>query len=394
MIIRKLILWGSALLFSVGANAQNGIEQVLQSIEANNKVLLANQKLTQAQQLEVHTGKFLPNPSAEFEKMWGNKNNPGSEYEFVIKQSIDFPTTYGKRSKLAGMKADAIGFQYAAFRQELLLAAKQTCIEIVYLRKQQALLEKQLKNAKALNIIYQKRLQKGDANQLETTKIQLEALGVQKQHQQNEVILKTALEQLRMLNGGREIFFNDEEYTPEALLSLEELQAQYLSIDPTLRTLTEEQEIAQREVNLNRSLALPKIDFGYKHRSAGDNISANGIVFGISLPLFEHKNTVKRAKAQAAFASVAVEESRLRMGSELEQLYGQLLAISRVKEEYSSLLESQQSVELFNKALEAKQLSIIEYFSELSTFYDSMQSYLEVEKEYHDLVAQLNRYKL
>ena len=394
MIIRKLILWGSALLFSVGANAQNGIEQVLQSIEANNKVLLANQKLTQAQQLEVHTGKFLPNPSAEFEKMWGNKNNPGSEYEFVIKQSIDFPTTYGKRNKLAGMKADAIGFQYAAFRQELLLSAKQTCIEIVYLRKQQALLEKQLKNAKALNIIYQKRLQKGDANQLETTKIQLEALGVQKQHRQNEVLLKTALEQLQMLNGGREIFFNDEEYIPEALLSLEELQAQYLSIDPTLRTLTEEQEIAQREVNLNRSLALPKIDFGYKHSSAGDNISANGIVFGISLPLFEHKNTVKRAKAQAAFASVAVEESRLRMGSELEQLYGQLLAISRVKEEYSSLLESQQSVELFNKALEAKQLSIIEYFSELSTFYDSMQSYLEVEKEYHDLVAQLNRYKL
>ena len=127
----KLYILGLMLLGSLTTRAQSSIDQVLRSIETNNKSLQANKKMTDAQKLEAQTGKFLANPSVEWEQMWGNRNNPGSEYTLTVKQSLDFPTTYSNKNKLANLKANTIGFQSAAYRQQLLLNAKQTCIEII-----------------------------------------------------------------------------------------------------------------------------------------------------------------------------------------------------------------------------------------------------------------------
>ena len=64
------------------------------------------------------------------------------------------------------------------------------------------------------------------------------------------------------------------------------------------------------------------------------------------------------------------------------------------RSDYAKVLEQQRNIELLNKALNAGQLSVIDYFTELSTIYDSHQSYLDVEKEYHSILAQLYQYKL
>ncbi|MFR4038247.1 MAG: TolC family protein [Butyricimonas faecalis] len=145
-----LYILGSILLGTLTTRAQSSIDQVLKSIETNNKSLQANTKMTDAQKLDAQTGKFLANPTFEWEQMWGNRNNPGSEYSFTAKQSLDFPTTYANKNKLAALKANTIGFQAAAYRQQLLLNAKQTCIEIIYLRKQKSLLDKRLANAETM----------------------------------------------------------------------------------------------------------------------------------------------------------------------------------------------------------------------------------------------------
>lgn len=84
-------------MLTTGVHAQNSIHRVLKEIEENNKTLQAKEKLTDAQKLETQTGKYLENPTAEFEKMWGNRNNPESEYSFIFKQSPRFP--FGIRTK-------------------------------------------------------------------------------------------------------------------------------------------------------------------------------------------------------------------------------------------------------------------------------------------------------
>ena len=391
----KLYILGWMLLGTLTTRAQNSIDQVLKSIETNNKSLQANTKMTDAQKLEAQTGKFLANPSVEWEQMWGNRNNPGSEYTLTVKQSLDFPTTYSNKNKLANLKANTIGFQSAAYRQQLLLNAKQTCIEIIYLRKQKSLLDERLANAETMFALYKKRFESGDANQLELNKIQLELLNAQNQSRLNKAALTAAEEQLRNLNGGNPITFDATDYPAgEELINFDQLQAAFMDADPNLKSLTGNQEIANREVKLSRSLTLPKFDVGYKRNAASDHVASNGFMVGVSIPLFENKNTVKKAKAQAEFATASLEDNRLNLKTNLQQLYQQAEALQISRADYAKVLEQQRNIELLNKALNAGQLSVIDYFTELSTIYDSHQSYLDVEKEYHSILAQLYQYKL
>lgn len=391
----KLYILGLMLLGSLTTRAQSSIDQVLRSIETNNKSLQANTKMTDAQKLEAQTGKFLANPSVEWEQMWDNRNNPGSEYTLTVKQSLDFPTTYSNKNKLANLKANTIGFQSAAYRQQLLLNAKQTCIEIIYLRKQKSLLDERLANAETMFALYKKRFESGDANQLELNKIQLELLNAQNQSRLNKAALTAAEEQLRNLNGGKPITFDATDYPAgEELINFDQLQAAFMDADPNLKSLTGNQEIANREVKLSRSLTLPKFDVGYKRNAASDHVASNGFMVGVSIPLFENKNTVKKAKAQAEFATASLEDNRLNLKTNLQQLYQQAEALQISRADYAKVLEQQRNIELLNKALNAGQLSVIDYFTELSTIYDSHQSYLDVEKEYHSILAQLYQYKL
>ena len=391
----KLYILGWMLLGTLTTRAQNSIDQVLKSIETNNKSLQANTKMTDAQKLEAQTGKFLANPSVEWEQMWGNRNNPGSEYTLTVKQSLDFPTTYSNKNKLANLKANTIGFQSAAYRQQLLLNAKQTCIEIIYLRKQKSLLDERLANAETMFALYKKRFESGDANQLELNKIQLELLNAQNQSRLNKAALTAAEEHLRNLNGGNPITFDATDYPAgEELINFDQLQAAFMEADPNLKSLTGDQEIANREVKLSRSLTLPKFDVGYKRNAASDHVASNGFMVGVSIPLFENKNTVKKAKAQAEFATASLEDNRLNLKTNLQQLYQQAEALQISRADYAKVLEQQRNIELLNKALNAGQLSVIDYFTELSTIYDSHQSYLDVEKEYHSILAQLYQYKL
>ena len=390
-----LYILGSILLGTLTTRAQSSIDQVLKSIETNNKSLQANTKMTDAQKLDAQTGKFLANPTFEWEQMWGNRNNPGSEYSFTAKQSLDFPTTYANKNKLAALKANTIGFQSAAYRQQLLLNAKQTCIEIIYLRKQKSLLDERLANAETMFALYKKRFESGDANQLELNKIQLELLNAQNQSRLNKAALTAAEEQLRNFNGGNPITFDATDYPAgEELINFDQLQAAFMEADPNLKSLTGDQEIANREVKLNRSLTLPKFDVGYKRTASSGNVASNGFVVGVSIPLFENKNTVKKAKAQAEFATASLADNQLNLKTNLRQLYQQAEALQISRADYAKVLEQQRNIELLNKALNAGQISVIDYFTELTTIYDSHQSYLDVEKEYHSILAQLYQYKL
>ena len=169
----KTYLAGLLLLAALGVQAQGHIDDVLKSIENNNKSLSANRQLTDAQQLEARTGNYLSNPSVELEKMWGEGKDAGSEYTLTVSQSLDFPTTYARKNKLAELKTTTFDYQFAAFRQQVLLTAKQKCIEIIYLRKQKKLLTERLENAREMCALYDKRLKTGDANQLEVNKVHL-----------------------------------------------------------------------------------------------------------------------------------------------------------------------------------------------------------------------------
>lgn len=392
----KKELYITLLLFSLTTPllAQSSIGDVLKSIETNNKALQAGQRLNESQKAEARTGNYLANPTVELNQLWADGNSGGNSNELAVVQSFDFPTVYFNKNKLSKLKSTVSDYQYAALRQQILLNAQQICQEIIFLRKQKHLLDNRLKNAERLETLYNQRFASGDANQLELNKIQLEKLNALNASRRNDATLRSQLEQLQALNGGLPIEFQAIDFNNVPNLpAFDQLEKDYMAADPTLKSLIGESESAQREIKVNRALTLPKFDIGYR-RNGGSEGKMNGFRIGMSIPLWENKNTVKQAKAQAEYSALNAEDNMQTLKATLREVYLQTQSLQTTKEEYAKALTTQRNEELLNKALEAGQISMIDYFVEITILYDSIQNFLEVEKEYHNLVAQLLQYKL
>ena len=380
---------------ALSVNGQNSIDAVLRSIEANNKELQANNQLTVSKKLEAKLDNNLPDPSVSYVHQYGNREGMGIQGELVASQSFDFPSVYVQKNKLAKSKAASFDRQGAEFRQQILLQAKEICLDLVLLNQQRALLDQRRQNAEQLAELYAMRLETGDANILETNKIDLELLNAKTEARMNESARIAKLQELATLNGGIAIDFTDTPYMSDGdILSFEELCAEAVTFNPQLLTLKSEQVAARRQLSVNKSKSLPSFELGYRMNTATGGERFNGFLVGISIPLFSNRNNVKQAKAQALYTDLQLESTTTTVESELHQLYNQSVALKTSMDEYNTVLKSQNSLALLNKAIQTGQISMIEYFVDVTTFYQSMQNYMQLQNEYQKVMAQLYKYKL
>lgn len=380
---------------ALSVNGQNSIDAVLRSIEANNKELQANNQLTVSKKLEAKLDNNLPDPSVSYVHQYGNREGMGIQGELVASQSFDFPSVYVQKNKLSKSKAASFDRQGAEFRQQILLQAKEICLDLVLLNQQRALLDQRRQNAEQLAELYAMRLETGDANILETNKIDLELLNAKTEARMNESARIAKLQELATLNGGIAIDFTDTTYMSDGdILSFEELRAEAVTSNPQLLTLKSEQVAARRQLSVNKSKSLPGFELGYRMNTATGGERFNGFLVGISIPLFSNRNNVKQAKAQALYTDLQLESTITTVESELHQLYNQSVALKTSMDEYNTVLKSQNSLALLNKAIQTGQISMIEYFVDVTTFYQSMQNYMQLQNEYQKVMAQLYKYKL
>ena len=380
---------------ALSVNGQNSIDAVLRSIEANNKELQANNQLTVSKKLEAKLDNNLPDPSVSYVHQYGNREGMGIQGELVASQSFDFPSVYVQKNKLAKSKAASFDRQGAEFRQQILLQAKEICLDLVLLNQQRALLDQRRQNAEQLAELYAMRLETGDANILETNKIDLELLNAKTEVRMNESARIAKLQELATLNGGIAIDFTDTTYMSDGdILSFEELCAEAVTSNPQMLTLKSEQVAARRQLSVNKSKSLPSFELGYRMNTATGGERFNGFLVGISIPLFSNRNNVKQAKAQALYTDLQLESTTTTVESELHQLYNQSVALKTSMDEYNTVLKSQNSLALLNKAIQTGQISMIEYFVDVTTFYQSMQNYMQLQNEYQKVMAQLYKYKL
>lgn len=393
--MKAYIIVAALSLLTGGLSAQTSVEDVLRSVEANNRDLRANGQWIQSQKLEASLDNNLPDPSVSYTHQYGNKEGMGIQGELVASQSFDFPTVYARKHQLTKAKSAGLDRQGAAFRQQVLLQAKEVCLDLVLLNQQKNLLDIRLKNAEQLSALYATRLERGDANILETNKINLELLNAKTEARMNETARVAKLQELATLNGGVALAFADTAYAlSREVLSFEELKAEAMQADPQLQTLRGEQVTALRQLSVSKAKNLPGFELGYRLNTAAGGERFNGFLVGVSIPLFSNRNYVKQAKAQTRYAEMQLESTSFTVGNELRQLYNQSVALKSSLDEYEDVLSSQNSLALLNKAIQSGQISMIEYFVDVTTYYQSMQNYLQLQNQYQKVMAQLYKYKL
>jgi len=386
----------TAFLFSAigGAQAQSSIERVLKDIETNNRELQANRQWIASQKLDAETDNSLPDPALSYAHLWGAKDKSETIGELIVSQSFDFPVLYAERRKLNRLKAGAFDSRADVFRQEKLLQAKELCLDIIMLRRQKLILEERLRNAEELAKIYVKRLQTGDANVLETNKIHLELLNVKTEVSLNETALRSKQQELNVMNGNIQVIFEDSQYQEVPLpADYETLKSEVMAEDRTLTAFGKESLVARKQVAVSKSQWLPKLELGYR-RNTETGMAFNGIVIGFSFPLFENRNKVKIAEAQALRIDLLRDNAALQAASELDRLYGEAKALHASMEEYSRTFQSQQDLKLLKQALTGGQISMIEYFVEVSVLFQSHQNYLQLENLYQKAMARVYKNNL
>lgn len=393
--MKRFILTIALVSSAMAAGAQTSIEEVLRSVEANNKELQANRQMVTAQKLEAKLDNNLPDPSVSYTHQYGNKEGMGIQGELVASQSFDFPTVYVQKNKLSKAKGEGFDRQSAEIRQQILLQAKEVCLDLVLLNQQKNLLDIRRQNAEQLSALYKTRLQNGDANVLEVNKINLELLNAKNEARMNEAARIAKLHELAMLNGGIEINFTDTAYLPvENPLSFVDLKQEAIPANRQLLSLQSEKAAALRQLSVSKSLNLPGFELGYRLNTATGGERFNGFLVGISIPLFSNRNHVKQAKAQSLYTDLQLESATATIESDLLRLYNQSVALKTSIDEYSEVLKSQNNLALLNKAIQAGQISMIEYFVDVTTLYQSMQNHMQLQNEYQKVMAQLYKFKL
>ncbi|MDR0938079.1 MAG: TolC family protein [Mediterranea sp.] len=384
----------AALSTSPRSAAQDGITQALRAIEANNKELQADRQLAGARKLEARAENNLPDPTLSYAHLWNSKEKNETVGELIVSQSFDFPTLYVSRGKLNRLKADTYDSQSDLLRQQKLLEAKELCLDIIMLRQQRQILEERLNDAEELDRLYAKRLRTGDANAIETNKVALELLNAKTEVSLNETALRGKLRDLTALNAGIPLAFGESHY-PEVSFPADyaALRAEALATDRSLHALAGESLVARRQLSVNRSAWLPRLELGYR-RDTEAGARFNGIVMGVSFPLFSNRHKVKMAKAQALNVDLLREDATTRFESELSRLYEEARTLRATMDEYRSALHASQSLALLKKALAGGQMNVMEYFMEVSVVYQSRQNYLLLENQYQKAMARIYKGRL
>ena len=392
--MKKIGIICACLALAAGMHAQSGIEVILQQVEANNKELQANARTTEAQKLENRASNNLADPTLSYAHLWDSNDKNVTVGELVIAQSFDFPSLYVTRARINRFKADALDAQANALRQQILLQAQEACIDIVTLNRQQALLDQRLKNAEELAAMYARRLETGDANSLETNKINLELLNVRTEARLNRTALDNKLKELAALNGGEPVGAGLTDY-PEMPLPADfaPLCDELLASDPALQSLQSETDAARRQLSASRQGWLPKLEVGYR-RNTESGHPLNGVVVGFSFPFFQNHGKVKAARTQAQSIDYQRENASLQASAALWQLYEEASSLYSSIREYRETFSRQQDLSLLKQALMGGQISMIEYFVEVSVVYQSQTNLLQLENRYRKAMAQIYKSRL
>ena len=386
----KIFLIGIIFFLKFGLIvSQNNINEVLQSIEENNSTLIALRKTADAQMLENKTGIYLSNPEVEFGYLWGKPDLIGNRIDFSATQAFDIPTITGMRSRLADKQNVSVEMLLKAERMSILLSAKQLCLDLIFYNSIANELEERLSYATRIAEIYEKRLNVGDANMLDLNKAQLNLLNAQGELQRIEVERNAVLAEIKQLNGGEDISLNDQHF--EAILlppSFEEWYAHAEQLNPVLSFVRQEVEVGKDFVRMSKAKRLPTFSAGFvSEKIVGETFQ--GIQVGMTIPLWENKNQVAQARASVEAAEARRVDGIQKFYMEVQNQYSRAMGLNGIAQNYRNLLDTSNSADLLQKALDAGEISLLNYLSEISLYYNTVDLALEAERDFQKAVAEL-----
>lgn len=347
------------LAFSSSAQFQ-GPEILLKNVLENNKTLKVARESYKVAILEAGTGNTPPDPEVEFGYLFGNPSDVGNRIDFRVTQNLDFPSAYVHKSNLRKIRTNQVELEYVISRQEVLLTTQQLWIERLFLNQERQLLQERLHQAGMINDHFRQKLTSGEVGQLifNHSALQLAAL----QSETEQVVSKIRSNQIALneISGGENVEILDTKF-PQPVGIIPDSLLQAYTQSPELLFYIQEQQLKEEQQNLTVSQTLPKLSAGYYSEYVLDQ-QFKGVHVGVSIPLWQNTNMIKKAKSEVIYAEADTERYTYLQRKEIMQKLEKLESIKTIAHRLEEALGSVNNIALLTLALNSGEISLTEYF--------------------------------
>ena len=388
----RVIAIALASLFCIGAYAQS-IQDVLQQIESNNPALKQAESMLEASKYESSAKAGLDDPEMEVNYLFG-ANEPGRRYDFKFTQSFDFGSISGKRARLRESESELYQTEYLDGRMKILADAEQCCIDIVYLRSLEELLNEHIGAAEDLKTAVSRKVSLGDAANMDLsrTTLHLSALKSRLESAKDE---RSALENhLKALNGGHTVEFDEgslRALPAEILPPVQEYLDNAVRNNPSIRFAQALVNVNEAGLKLDKSAWAPKLTLGYMAEIA-QREGYRGITMGISLPLWSNSSNVQKSRARLAASKYQELDTRNEILEKLGSMYQRMETFRESARQSWEAIDQAAQKKFLSKAKDYGEISIIQFFQEMDLYYEAYESALDNEHRYKSVAAALASY--
>lgn len=387
---RYLIATIVALSVCNAAFAADILGDVLKQIAANNLTLQSVAHDNRADVLDLKAANTLAGPSVEYSPFFGNGYSGVAESELVVSQEMEFPTKYAARNKQAQMQ-QTVGEQLLAKqRRDILLQAQLLCIDIIRVNQTLAMLKERLANSEKLLQMYEKRMEAGDANALELNKVKLDCMEVRTLVNESQGERTALVQQLQQLNGGKPIDVTTTELSDfPKITDFESYRTLTLATDADVAVAKTALRAADMNLKVQKNEWLPNISLGYR-RNTEQGEAINGVLVGVSFPLYSNSRQMKAARERKESAELQVAQAKHEAVATLRTNYEQLQGLQQVID-HSDVKLLQESLTLFAKALQQGEITALAYYVEINSIYEKLQRHIDLHCQSVKLLAELHK---
>ncbi|MDE5744276.1 MAG: TolC family protein [Paramuribaculum sp.] len=362
---------------------------------ASESLSLKSARLTNRATIEDMKGaNSLPPLEAEVGYLWG-EGETINKWNVSVSQSMDWPGAYVARRK----GIEATGRALAAAERSTLIAKtleiKQAMIDIVA-AKCNAQLSNALNDTISQMIeVVRKRADNGDITRLDLNKLEIERIAIAKQLAADKRSIITAVSSLEALCGKNidEIAAQLTDFPEEVLLPENKYEELLTEANPSIFEAKENAISAKALATAESRTLLPGFSIGYTYENEVVD-KWHGVTAGISIPLFSSRGTARSAKLRAEAAETDAILAAMQEVANLKSERGQAVSLFKEIEEYKPIFEREDNIKLLKKAYVAGQLTLLEYLGELNYFAEAKREFIDVQYQYHLVMARLNRLTL
>ncbi len=303
---------------AVCAQSPLSLAQAIDTLFANNPQLqTARLRILESRKME-NTSLDLPATSASFE--YGSVNSYYTDTKIGLSQGFAFPTVYKTQRRLQ----EAVTTKAQLSEAEIKTALRK---EVSLLYYQVLLLEQKRNLLRQADTLYgsflkrqEERFRAGDINILEKTAAETQRMQIGNQLQLLSTSIQLTLTQFNTLLNARTFYRPSDNNAKAVLLSLPDTSM--ISNRPLVKVSRQQEEIALRDIAVQKSRLLPHFTVGYINQSFRGTQLINGLeksysasdrfssaLLGVNLPLFT-KSIRARIDAGKITADIARSETQ------------------------------------------------------------------------------------